>query len=395
MSPARIPPPAAAEEVPAPPPRLRVVDLLRFVAAAAVVLFHFTARDHGRWAGGLPSEVFPHASAITRYGYLGVHLFFVISGFVILMSAWNRPVGSFVASRVSRLYPAFWAAVLLTASLRFLWPGFEARSPAEVLVNLTMLQDPLGVPRVDGVYWTLWVELQFYLLICLFIRVGLTERRVLALAAAAPVVTAPLTLLSPHLTGRWTLVEWLPLFCAGMVICLIYRSGSSRARWSVLALNVVAAMLTSAATTPGAIDAVSSGTSTSPAWVAGGVVLCVALVLLATLAPRVRDVDWRGLTLLGLVTYPLYLTHEYLGWAAIEVLSPRLGRNWALLLAIAACVAVAVMLHLVAERPVQRPLRQRLERLLGPPSPARTAPREAPTQRPATETARQRVSAGA
>ena len=334
-------------------------------------------------------------SAMTRYGYLGVHLFFVISGFVILMSAWGRPVGSFVASRVSRLYPAFWAAVLLTASLRYLWPGFEARSPGEVLVNLTMLQDPLGVPRVDGVYWTLWVELQFYLLVCLFIRIGLTERRVLLLAAVAPVVTTPLTLLSPHLAGMWTLVEWLPLFCAGMVICLIYRSGPSRARWAVLALNVLAATSTSAVVTPGAIDAVSSGQSTSPAWVAGGVVLCVAVVMLATLVPRVRDVDWRGLTLAGLVTYPLYLTHEYLGWAAIEVLSPSLGRYWALLVTIATCVAVAVLLHLVAERPVQRPLRRRLERLLRPRRTADPAPGALPTQRASAEPARQRVSAGA
>lgn len=334
-------------------------------------------------------------SAMTRYGYLGVHLFFVISGFVILMSAWGRSVGSFVASRVSRLYPAFWAAVLLTASLRYLWPGFEARSPGEVLVNLTMLQDPLGVPRVDGVYWTLWVELQFYLLVCLFIRIGLTERRVLLLAAAAPVLTTPLTLLTPHLAGMWTLVEWLPLFCAGMVICLIYRSGPSRARWAVLALNVLAATSISAVVTPGAIDAVSSGQPTSPAWVAGGVVLCVAVVMVATLVPRVRDVEWRGLTLAGLVTYPLYLTHEYLGWAAIEVLSPNLGRYWALLLAIAACVAVAVLLHLVAERPVQRPLRRRLERLLRPRRTADPAPGALPTQRASAEPARQRVSAGA
>lgn len=50
--------------------------------------------------------MFPVLSEVTRYGYAGVNLFFVISGFVILMSVWGRTAPQFIASRVSRLYPA-------------------------------------------------------------------------------------------------------------------------------------------------------------------------------------------------------------------------------------------------------------------------------------------------
>lgn len=328
-------------------------------------MFHFTARDHSRWSGGLPYEVFPGLSQIARYGYLGVHLFFVISGFVILTSAWRRSGREFVASRVSRLYPAYWLAVLLTAVLRAFWPGFEARSFQEVLVNLTMLQDPLGVPRVDGVYWTLWVELQFYVLMLLFIRIGLTLRRVLVVAAVAPVLTVALTLVGPHGFARLTLVEWLPLFCAGMVISVIFRLGHSRAAWAVLGLDVAAAAMTAAVKTTAAIDRIASGSQTSPALIAGGVALCVAVVAVAALVPLVRQVDWRVFTLLGILTYPLYLTHEYVGWAAIEILSPHLSRTGTLVLVVAICLAVATLVHVVAERPCQRPLRRGVERLLG------------------------------
>jgi len=349
----------AAPPIPAPA-RLRSLDLLRLVAALAVLLFHVTARDHGRWAGGLPAEVLPHLAPVTRYGYLGVHLFFVISGFVVLTSARGRSTRAFVASRVSRLYPAYWAAVLLTAALRWAWPAFEARTPAEVLVNLTMLQDPLGVARVDGVYWTLWVELQFYVLVALLVRAGPGSRRVLAFSAVAPVAAAGVTLTRPDAAGVLTLVEWLPLFCAGMVLSLIHRDRSRPVLWCALALDVTLAAAVAAVRTPRAVDAIASGTPTSAAVVVAGVVGAVVLVAVCTL--RVRDRGPRWFTVAGLLTYPLYLTHEYVAWATVEALSPRLGTGLTLAVATAVCLAVAAAVHLVVERPVQQPLRRLLDR---------------------------------
>ena len=86
--------------------RLRVLDGLRLVAALAVVAFHYTGRDNPAW-GESVRTVFPTLSPVTLYGGFGPYLFFMISGFVILMSTWGRPVHSFVASRVGRIYPAY------------------------------------------------------------------------------------------------------------------------------------------------------------------------------------------------------------------------------------------------------------------------------------------------
>src|SRR4051812_31838938 len=84
--------------------RLPELDLLRFIAAVGVVLFHST-----HW----PSPRTPLANLCT-FGFMGVPLFFTISGFVILMTAEKRNGLQFVNSRIARLYPSFWICVLLS-----------------------------------------------------------------------------------------------------------------------------------------------------------------------------------------------------------------------------------------------------------------------------------------
>ncbi|HMO10961.1 MAG TPA: acyltransferase family protein [Actinotalea sp.] len=166
------------------PGRLRPLDGLRFLAAAGVVLYHFTARAP-QW-GEPAGERFPVVGEVSVYFSLAPQLFFVISGFVILWSAWGRSVPQVVASRVARLYPAYWAALALTAVLLLVvWPGWRI-TPGQVAVNATLLQSAVGVSHVDGVYWTLWAELRYYLLVVALVAVGLTRRRVLAFAALWP-----------------------------------------------------------------------------------------------------------------------------------------------------------------------------------------------------------------
>src|SRR5262249_26966605 len=120
----------------------------------------------------------------SRYGFFGVELFFLISGFVICMSGMGRSLGDFFVARVVRLYPAYWFGVLATSAAVALWPLLDGRPGyRDVLTNLTMLQTPLGTANVDGVYWTLWVELRFYLLFAVVVALGVTYRRVVAFCA--------------------------------------------------------------------------------------------------------------------------------------------------------------------------------------------------------------------
>ena len=91
------------------------LDLLRFIAALAVVFFHYTFLNAVRF-NQIPT--YPILGDFSKYGYMGVELFFMISGFVILMTTINKSPVDFVISRVSRLYPAFWIALSLTNKVR-------------------------------------------------------------------------------------------------------------------------------------------------------------------------------------------------------------------------------------------------------------------------------------
>src|SRR5215471_2445277 len=118
--------------------RVNEIDLLRFLAALSVVMFHYAFRGYA--ADSVSAMPYPLLAPFAKYGGLGVHLFFMISGFVILMTAAGGTLKTFVTSRIVRLYPAFWICCTITfvAVLAIGAPRFFA-SPGQYLVNMTML----------------------------------------------------------------------------------------------------------------------------------------------------------------------------------------------------------------------------------------------------------------
>jgi peptidoglycan/LPS O-acetylase OafA/YrhL len=136
--------------------RYRELDVLRGVAALMVVFFHFS------WG-------FEAAGFVFGAGNTGVDLFFMISGFVIFLTL--KKVGSaaeFAVNRFCRLYPVYWVCVTLSYSLNLLYfqfvqVDFNVFGFGDYLVNLTMLQYYFNVANVDQSYWTLIIELLFYL----------------------------------------------------------------------------------------------------------------------------------------------------------------------------------------------------------------------------------------
>src|SRR5690242_11577590 len=92
--------------------RFPELDLLRFLAACGVMLFHYTYRAPQQH---LCPVSFPILGEIFKYGYLGVDIFFILSGFVILLTAYDKDAIGFTIARMVRLYPAYWTCVTVTA----------------------------------------------------------------------------------------------------------------------------------------------------------------------------------------------------------------------------------------------------------------------------------------
>src|SRR5436305_15044411 len=84
------------------------LDIMRFTAALSVAVFHFTWQTENAW--------------LMPCGWVGVQIFFVISGIVIANSAYGATAPSFAFGRFLRLYPAAWCAVIIRACFISLAP---------------------------------------------------------------------------------------------------------------------------------------------------------------------------------------------------------------------------------------------------------------------------------
>jgi peptidoglycan/LPS O-acetylase OafA/YrhL len=146
--------------------RLLELDALRGIAALAVVFDHITLNR-------------PQGKDFWVYGLTGVDLFFMISGFVIFMSLEHiKNAKEFIIRRVTRLYPAYWVCLSITTLLliAFNVEDLGRISLIRYLGNVTMFQMYLGQPHIDPAYWTLTVELCFYLIMLAIYKLGKTEK---------------------------------------------------------------------------------------------------------------------------------------------------------------------------------------------------------------------------
>jgi peptidoglycan/LPS O-acetylase OafA/YrhL len=322
--------------------RLAVLDGLRLVAALMVVVFHYTVNAEP-W--GKPVPPFHRTLYVTGYGGLGVELFFVISGFVICMSAWGRGLGRFFVSRVVRLFPAYWFGVLFTTVMvAVLLPGRPRPGSADVLANLTMLQKPMGIPNIDAVYWTLWEELHFYLLFALIVWRGLTYRRVVLFCLLWTVASVLVATSSGPVLHLAVGDGMSYFFVAGMALYLVYRFGSNLLLWGIvgvswaLGLNQLRSIVN-----PGI----------SVRWI--GIVAVITGIFAIMAAVALRWLNWirgRWLIAAGALTYPLYLMHLRIGHAVLQRLHSHVPK-WPLIIGLIAAMLVAAWLvHRFVERPL-------------------------------------------
>ncbi|WKV71005.1 acyltransferase [Streptomyces sp. PCS3-D2] len=335
--------------------RIVVLDGLRLLAALSVVLFHYLA-SYGtipwqRTAG----ELFPALHRIAQFGWLGVAFFFMISGFVICMSGWGKSLGHFWQGRVLRLFPLYWAAVVLSSAAARLGPhvpGEPKVTFGQMLTNLTMLNEPLGVTHVDNVYWTLWVELRFYLLFSLVVLLGSNYRRVATFCWiwALGSVMAPAS--GIPLLEQLVMPRWAPFFIAGIAFYLVRRAGRLEGETvGILALSWLLMQHR--------LPEIMAGEGHGINWkVCLSAVTVMYLVMCLIALGKLDRIQWRWLPIAGVVSYPLYLVHQSLGVRVIWRWNEQWGAWPTLLGVIAGMVLFSWLLHRVVERPLARLLRQ-------------------------------------
>ncbi|MFF1443865.1 acyltransferase family protein [Streptomyces sp. NPDC058295] len=350
--------------------RLRALDGLRLLAALMVCFYHYAGKN-GEVAQSWhqsPGQKFPTLSQFATYGSLGVQFFFLISGFVICMSSWGRSMGDFFRSRVARLYPAYWAAIVLVTAAGLILPVVASplRSD-EILTNLTMLQQPMGVPRVLGVDWTLWVEVRFYALFALFVVWrGVTYRRVVMFCCLWTLAGVFARVADNPLTDELVMRDHAPYFIGGLAFYLIHRFGNDLLLWGIVGFSFLLGQRYSVTALwhPG-----PQGQFHRSPYVIELIVLVAFVAVGAVALGWTSRANWRWLTVAGALTYPFYLIHEHLGWFFIRVLYRDFGLSPYLTIGttVLSMLGIAWLLH----RFVEKPIGPRLKRALA-------APRRAP-----------------
>ena len=325
------------------PTRLLQIDGLRALAALSVVAYHYTYRYDFLFlhAGPLPVS-FPT-------GFMGVNLFFAISGFVIYMTLDRaRAPLDFVVSRFTRLFPTYWAAVILTWSV-VTWMGLSgyAVSWKAALVNLTMVQGLFHVPDVDGVYWSLLVELLFYVWMLAAWASGALRRPIVTcgvwvgIAALAALGDLTGTVRFPDTVRHFLILAHIPWFGLGIAAYLSMKEGFKPGHAMLLAACFATIML-------------SRRVDLS----VGGVI--TAFAIFAASRGKLPFLAWKPLVFFGAISYPLYLVHEKIGWLLISSLEERgIAPGAAIMAAVGVSILLAWMLHELVETPASRRLREK------------------------------------
>jgi peptidoglycan/LPS O-acetylase OafA/YrhL len=280
--------------MPTPTGRIVTVDALRGIAAVSVAWFHFTQANPALAPGML--------KASGQYGYLGVEIFFVISGFVIpyaLEKAKYRhgQFWSFLSKRVVRLDPPYLANMCFTLALAFvvpLVPGFRGPkphfTPTQLLSHIAYLNNVVGKPWINPVYWTLGIEFQYYLLIGLIFPLLNASRAMIR-------TLTMIALLVPgfFVTQRSLLFVHLPLFVAGI---LTYQFKVGRLSKSSYFVSV-------------AVTSIVMGFGLGTVIAITGAITALVIAFI--------NLGGELLTWLGSISYSLYLMHVPIGGKIIDL----------------------------------------------------------------------------
>jgi peptidoglycan/LPS O-acetylase OafA/YrhL len=362
-----------------PKPTIVGLDIIRFTAAAMVMLHHLGASTWAeQWS--IPAKIiggraaYPELLFVTWFGWLGVEIFFVISGLVIVYSAEGATALKFLRSRALRLYPAAWICASITAITVLALGTDTMRNVLHQWLNSVILV-PVP-PYIDSVYWTLGVEMAFYGVIFLLLvggRFHYLERLALVLGTLSSLYWilgnhfAP-GFLHKHLWTRILELSLLPYGCffsIGILTYVISRFGLTPGRALAISFFAVAGVIEVGYKTVHFDTAL--GIERSP--VLPQILYVVALALIfASVRWKFDQANPVGriIRTIGLATYPLYLIHQIVGAAIMGWILKQGGSKYlALGSAITICLAGSIFIVTVLEPPLRNFLRKAFDGSFG------------------------------
>lgn len=315
---------------------LTILNALRGLAAFGVLLFHFSEKRYGS----------PHwFEAICYWGRLGVHVFFIISGFVIPLQLQRKrytlkKFGNFQLNRFIRIYPTFLLCAFLAAVIwKIQWILVGGIPPdlslGNILKNLTLTMKMFGGSMYIGVLWTLTIEFLYYFFIALAFPLLFHRNRLIQIAAFS------LFLASQYLPGdeMWNFFRWSPYFVIGMTLLNIKEKTHI---FQNIVFLLAALILTSI--TPLQIG----GSSGIPQTIAALIAIC-AVFWSPQSVPK-------AFMFLGTISYSFYLIHDLVGSKILKLMVKHTAHSTCFYFAtFLAAIAISLFCAAVIYRFIEKP----------------------------------------
>lgn len=349
--------------------RVDFANNLRGLAALCVVVGHYLgvfwlnrpAVANLLGAPTLPGsiatpEIVPYLWSVRDFGWgpFGVALFFLISGFVIPFSFQRTGAGGFLIGRIFRICPTYFVGFSITllalAATRLYfhndsWPYSASHIAAHYFPGV---RDILQFESIDGIIWTLEVEVRFYI-VCALLSVWLSrlDRRVFVVAIFIGLVAIALPTLygaNYYALMARNALAFITFMFIGVAIHYNFKGRLSGEGLAILGPVLFAVF----------VVAMASGASTRGVSLLWNYALAAIIFLTAAVFAR----NWRSNPVLEFfadISYPLYVSHGLFGYALMRVaLDSGLPSGVAVLLAIVGAIVLAWAMHIAVEEPTHR-----------------------------------------
>jgi peptidoglycan/LPS O-acetylase OafA/YrhL len=314
--------------------RILILDGFRALAIISVIFFHFFSR----WIPPRKSvSLYPYNNAYDFFslGYLGVQFFFIISGFVIFFTLDNtKDFGSFWKKRLIRLIPSILIASVVTLILfkifdsQFLFPhSHELKNfiPSITFISPVLLNDIFkgcDFNYINGSYWSLWPEIQFYIFSSLifyfkkekflvnfllisigiiFINFVLTtfQSRIIHLGFLTPTFFQSYKV---WINNEINLIIYLPFFSIGVLFYLLFKNNNFKLSTPIFIKICFAVLI---------LFAIYSGKSTNIRIIY--LFMFLLFFVFIYFPEKLKFFEHKVITNIGGSSYFLYLIHENLG----------------------------------------------------------------------------------
>ena len=320
--------------------RFSELDALRGVSALSVILFHYTAKYREFFGHSFPEYL------DFKYGFIGVDLFFIISGFVIFMTISKVGfISEFIFKRFIRLYPTFWICVIITFLSINLWgviPRMETTFRDGIfnfLMFYRILRVFIEIKDVDGAYWSLLPELQFYFLISLVFIFNQLKRIYLVCIFWICLIIIDNFLFHIRFLGLFIDLKFGGFFIAGI---LFYKIISDKEDILKNHLFIVFTLMINIC--------ISIKLNLKESFF---LIPFIYVIFYLFAYRKIKFLNKRVLLFLGAISYPLYLIHQNLGYAIIKQFELWGYTNiYIIIFPIMISVFIASLITFYVERPV-------------------------------------------